>query len=138
MEEYYVNQAGTGLPYFEGSRFQKGFGSFFGRFIKGGFIPMLKYIGRKVFDSGYNITKDVVMGESIKDSAKKNIKNTVGEIAGDIFDKVTQKGKGRKRKCRKYKRRKILQRAKSIKRIKTKKRKSLRKPSKKLKKFDFL
>lgn len=112
MEEYYLSQAGHGLPYFEGVKYQRGNG-FFGRLLKGGIIPILKYFGTKLFDGGMNIAKDVAHGESIKGAAKKTIQNTVGDIAGDIFEKVThQKGRGIKRRsnkrhCGKIKKRKI-------------------------------
>jgi hypothetical protein len=102
MEEYYMNQAGNGLPYFQGVRYQKGHG-FFGRLFKGGIVPILKYFGSKLLDGGIEMTKDIAGGESIKGAARKQIQNKVGEVAGDLFEKFAQRGKGikRKRKCHK-------------------------------------
>ena len=141
MDEYYINQAGNGLSVFQGSPYQRGYG-WFGRLIKGlNVLPILKYIGKKVFEGGVNISKDIMSGESIKDSAKQQLKTTTSDIVGDIFDKIAQKGKGNKRRRRtlkfKNKRRKIGKRARKSKVYKKKPKQKRKKRSRQLK-FDFL
>lgn len=106
MDEYYVNQAGSGFTPFSGVRYQKGNG-FFGRIISGGFLPLLQsvlpYLGKKALHAGANIADDLMDGKSFKESAVRNLKEYGRTIGRDAVIKIRQKGKGgmvRKGKCK--------------------------------------
>ena len=74
FENYYVSQVGTGLPYFSGSQYQKGYGlgsifSSLGRAT----LPLVrstgKALGKEVLRTGGNIASDLLEGKSIKQAA---------------------------------------------------------------------
>lgn len=157
MDDYYVQQAGSGIGGFGGVRYQKGNG-FFGRIISGGILPLLQkvmpllkekvfpYVKSKVVNTGKDIMSD------IKDSIKGNLKKTATEVASDALEKIKGKmsGEGIKRRKRRRKisstntRKKIkalnlLKRpVKKTKRKATKKKKSVTKRKTKKVAVDFL
>lgn len=104
MDEYYVNQAGSGFTPYSGVRYQKGSG-FFGRIISGGFFPLLKsvlpYLGKKALNAGANIAEDVIDGKSFKESALKNLKEYGKTIGRDAVVKIRQQGQGIRRRRKK-------------------------------------
>lgn len=114
MEEYYVEQAGNGYSFYQGQRYQRGH-SWFGRLLKSGILPLIKYMGRKAMKTGMNVVKDVALGNEFKESAKKHIKDTVHTMTDDAIDKIAQtgKGRGRPRKNTTSKPEKLLQKTKS-------------------------
>ncbi|RWS04209.1 uncharacterized protein B4U79_11400 [Dinothrombium tinctorium] len=97
MDEFYIDQAGNGYPFFAGIRYQRGHG-WFGRLFKGGVLPLLRYVGKKALKTGSNVVRDVLQGDDLGSSAKKHLKTAVHEAADDAFEKITQRGKGIKRK----------------------------------------
>jgi hypothetical protein len=102
--DYYLNQAGSGLAGFEGVRFQKGAGIF--GFLKSAFMPLLRYIGPKLFETGSAIASDIIGGENWKESVKTRTKKQAQNIAGDVSDRAlrfAQTGTGRKRRYKKKK-----------------------------------
>ena len=115
FEDYYVNQAGTGISGFSGVKYQKGHG-FFGRLLSSAVLPILKYLGRKALSTGLNIGTDYLSGENLKDSMKKRFKTTGYDIAEEALEKVKkQRGSGRRRgRPRKINKRKTLKRKPSI------------------------
>lgn len=77
-DTYYMNQAGSGLPFYSGARVQSGYGlgSILGGLIRSAvplLKPALKSVGREVAKSGFNVVKDVVGGESFKTAAKRRL-----------------------------------------------------------------
>jgi len=99
--DYYANQAGNGIPGFEGIRYQRG-GGFFGKLLSSAIYPLLRFMGRKALKTGVNIAEDVLGGENIKSSAKRRAKDTGIELAETALGKahsfLTQRGKGVRRK----------------------------------------
>lgn len=122
------NQLGNGLDneqlsFYRGKPFQRGFGNIFTRFGKAYGIPLLKYVGKKLFNYGLDVANDIKSGENLKESMKKNIKRTANEALEDIKSKI-QEGKSRKVR---YKRRRILKKNQSKKKRSPKKVKKIKK-----------
>ena len=106
-EDYYLQQSGSGLPVFHGSRGQRGHG--LGSMLSGLFrtaVPMLKRglatFGKHALKTGLEIAGDVVEGKSFKDSARDRIVPTI--IPGikrfaeeEIFSNQSGSGKRRRR-----------------------------------------
>lgn len=80
MENYYLKQAGDGLPLqvFSGVRYQRGYG-FFGRIFKTHVLPILKYLGSQALDTGKAIFND------IKTSATNRVLDKVQEVASEVI-----------------------------------------------------
>jgi hypothetical protein len=136
---YYLNQVGSGLPGFQGVRYQRG-GGFFGRLFSGTIFPFLKQLlpelGKRALPSVAGLGQDILSGENVKESALKRLKTMGHDIADETIDQVKtrlQRGSGKRRKKKTYKKKVTLKRKKRIVKRKTKSRK--RKISAK---FDFL
>ena len=75
-EDYYLQQAGTGLPIFVGARSQRGHGLLSGlaRMV----IPLLKSGGKALLKQGVQTGKeilgDVLSGQNIKKAARQRVK----------------------------------------------------------------
>lgn len=96
--EYYVNQSGTGLPYFAGRAIQRGSGYFSNLFRH--VVPLIgKYFGRKILKTGVGVASDVLAGKDFKPSVKNRFIEMRDNIADDVVKKM-QSG-GRKRRKRK-------------------------------------
>jgi len=108
--KYYINQAGSGLSVYQGSRNQKGHGFFRSafNFIK----PGLKYLGKQLLGTTLDISDDFLnKGEDIRGSIKKRLKSSVKKIGRDILNKGSeylQEGSGQMVIKRRYKRRKLF------------------------------
>jgi hypothetical protein len=109
MNDYFVQQAGSGLSGFEGVRFQKGHG-FFGRLVSGGIMPLLKkvlpYLGRQTLDAASDFANEIKSGTDFVSAAKKVGKRKLSQIAEDALVQVKnfgQSGNGKKRKKKKAK-----------------------------------
>jgi len=99
FNEYYVNQAGSGIAGYSGVKFQKGYG-FFGRLLSTIGLPILKYLGKSALKTGIGVGSDL-SGENIKDSVKKRLKSTGFDIVEDAAEKIKsyrQQGSGRRRR----------------------------------------
>ena len=116
MDEYYKNQAGSGIGGFAGQRYQKGDG-FFGRLVSGSILPIIRkvlpYLGKTALTTGVNILSDVSHGEDFKSSAKRRL-NETGRVIGErTMAKVKEiTGSGRKRKAKPTVKRKPAKRQK--------------------------
>lgn len=113
--DYYKNQAGGGLPVFEGWQYQRGHG-FFGDQRGQGFLgdsarfflnsilrPAGEYLLPKVVNTGKRIGSDIMNGKDVMDSITKNLGQTAGEILNDGVGRVRkfiQTGKGKRRRRR--------------------------------------
>lgn len=99
MESYYINQAGNGisLQAFHGTRAQRGHG-FFGRLISRTVLPLLRYLGGKVFETGKNIYGDLDSGIPFESAFKNRGLDTLQTIVNDGFSNLRQKGNGIKRR----------------------------------------
>lgn len=104
MDDYYKEQAGSGIGGFAGLRYQKGHG-FFGRMISGTMLPILKkvlpYLGKTALATGTEILGDIEKGENFKSSAKRRLKETGQAIGQKAMSKVKQiTGEGRRKRRR--------------------------------------
>ena len=87
-EKYYMNQVGSGLPVYVGSRGQKGHG--LGSMLSGLFrsaLPMVKQglstIGKSALKTGLSIAGDVLEGKNAGDAAKARVAQTIKRFADD-------------------------------------------------------
>lgn len=103
FNKYYLDQA-NGFPVFRGVQFQigNGLGNVFRRFMSWAIpyfkeyaLPVAKNIGKEIISSAASVANDAIEGKDIKESAKEKLKTS--------FDKLTQRGKGIKRKRNKIK-----------------------------------
>ena len=99
-----MNQAGSGIAGFQGSRYQKGHG-FFGRMISGTVMPILKkvlpYLGKTALNTGADIISDLQTGETFKSSAKRRLKETGKRVGAKTMSKIKEiTGEGKKRRKR--------------------------------------
>ena len=87
-ETYYADQSGgNGMPYFAGSRGQRGhgLGSLLGGLFRSA-MPMIKRglaaFGKHALRTGLTIANDVAEGESVKASARRRIPESIKRMAG--------------------------------------------------------
>lgn len=96
FSDYYTEQIGTGLTYYQGNRYHQGRGVF-SSFLAAKVLPLLKYLGKTALSTGLNIGKDYLSGENIKSSLKTNLKGATKKILSDAIEKTDMIGSGRKR-----------------------------------------
>ena len=101
-EDYYLNQSGSGLPVFVGSRGQRGHG--LGSMLSGLFrsaMPLIKRglasFGRHALKTGLEIANDVVDGNSFGSSVKTRVPVGIKRFASQS-NLTNQSGSGRKRR----------------------------------------
>ncbi|GFU07963.1 uncharacterized protein F54H12.2 [Trichonephila clavipes] len=76
FEDHYTNHIGSGVPYYEGVSFQKGYGlgGIFRRFFRAA-LPFLvkggKAVGKEALRTGTRVVSDVLSGENFKIAARK-------------------------------------------------------------------
>lgn len=123
FEDYYLRQTGSGLNYYQGAPFQKGygFGGLFRSFFRAA-VPLLrsgvKTVGKQLFHSGVDILNDLSRGQDIKTSAKNRFKEASHQLTDKAAAKIkTMIGSGRRRnKKRKQSKKSISKRpAKKVK-----------------------
>lgn len=104
LSDYYVNQAGSGLPIFQGSRGQRGhgFGSVLGGLFRSA-LPMLKRVGGQVLRGAARVVSDVAAGKNFGDAARSRLSSGINEFLDGPGD-TTQTGSGRRRTYAKRKR----------------------------------
>lgn len=150
-EQYYLEQAGSGLTVYQGVPYQRGHG-FFGTLFSTLIKPLGKYLGRQALDTGVRVGSDLLSGKSsMKEALKNNFKLTGKKILDDGYErakKYAQTGQGRRRRKRRLNKTKKLTKAKRNKRknkkktlsvkksVSVKKRKSKKKRQKKSRKID--
>ena len=87
QHDYYVNQAGRGLPHFTGGEYQRGHG--LGATISGflrSTLPLLQphlaktvnILKRKALTAGLGVASDVLSGKKLKTSIKERAMQTIG------------------------------------------------------------
>ena len=101
MDNYYDNQAGTGIATYAGLRFQKGHG-FLGRFFKGILFPLIKkalpHVAGAAISSAGEIAGEIKQGKNFKSAARNSLKRHAVELAEQGLN--TLKGSGKRRKKR--------------------------------------
>ncbi|GFX09158.1 uncharacterized protein TNCV_4167371 [Trichonephila clavipes] len=105
--DYYVNQAGNGLSYYQGQSFQKGYGigGCFKRLFRTA-LPFLtrgaKSVGKEVLKTGTQIVNDLLEGQNLEDAAKHRAKETGRKLAREAIKKADDMlGQGKKYKRKK-------------------------------------
>lgn len=103
MNEYYTNQAGSGIATFTGQRYQKGHGML-GRFFTGSVMPLLKkvlpFLGKQALSVGADFANEWNKGGNFKKAASKSLKRgglSMAEQALSKFKDLAQEGEGIKR-----------------------------------------
>ena len=102
MDEYYIQQSGSGMASYSGVRYQRGFG-FMGRLWRGAFLPIIQkvlpYLGKTALNTGIDIVNDLSSGENFKESVKRRVKETGENIEQKAMAKVRQMtGTGKRRR----------------------------------------
>jgi hypothetical protein len=103
-EEYYVNQAGNGMPVFQGSRGQRGhgFGSVLGGLFRSA-MPMLKRIGKQGLITAASIASDVLGGKNFGDAARSRVRDGINTfLEPEQFSEQTGGGRRRTYKRKTY------------------------------------
>lgn len=107
FEDYYTHQTGSGLNYYQGTTFQKGYG--FGGLFRSLFraaVPLFKSgakaVGKQLFHTGVDVLNDISQGDNIKTAAKRRFR----EAGKNLTDKAAVKvksmiGSGQRNKKRK-------------------------------------
>lgn len=116
LTAYYTQQAGSGISFYPGVRYQRGHG-FFGRFFKGSLLPLLQSLGHKMLSTGVEVADDVLNKDvdplsALKYRGKIAARDTANKLISRARSRLAdtkQSGSGkRKRKsikgCRKKKR----------------------------------
>ena len=116
-ENYYLQQAGSGIPAYAGVPSQRGhgLGSILGGLFRGA-LPLLKNIGKTVgkqlLKSGLEVASDVVSGQKFKTSMKRRAREGASTLLGvqsgsgvqrkrsPLKSASSRKGVGRKRRKR--------------------------------------
>ena len=95
FEDYYINQAGNGIPVFVGGRSQRGNG--LGGILSGlarMVVPVLKRGGKRLLKeslrTGVGILGDVEAGGNLKTSAKSRLKQGGTRLLDQVVSGVTQ------------------------------------------------
>lgn len=103
VTDYYVNQAGQGLGYYQGIPLQRGygFGSIFSSLFRSA-MPLFKKgakaLGRQVLRSGVDFANDVVQGRDLKTAAVERAKEAGRLLSDKASTKVKTMLGGHKRK----------------------------------------
>ena len=105
LDAYYTQQAGTGIAFYPGIRYQRGQG-FFGRFFKGSLLPLLQSLGHKLLTTGVEVADDVVNNNldpmaSLKMRGKVAAKETANDLISSARKKLgemKQTGGGKRRR----------------------------------------
>ena len=106
FEDYYLNQAGNGIPFFSGSRTQRGhgLGSVLGGLFKSA-VPILKRgvktLGKHALRTGLQIASDVVEGKNFKTAAREGLKKTGSDLTKLAIKRLRPPGDRVKSKRRK-------------------------------------
>ena len=101
-DDYYAQQVGGALPYFTGSRVQRGhgFGSLFGGLLRT-VAPLIKRgalaLGNRALKTGAQIAGDVLSGENIRTAAKRRTKTAGKDLLQSLLATPSPPGKRVKR-----------------------------------------
>lgn len=105
---YYVNQAGSGIAGFAGTRDERGRG-FFGKLFSSTILPILKYFDKSALTTGVNVAEDVLEGKNIKEVIKSKAIESGKNITRDAIERspsYIQKGSGKRKRKIPYSKRK--------------------------------
>jgi hypothetical protein len=103
LDDYYRQQAGTGIAIYNGARIQRGHG-FFGRFFTGTLLPLLKSVGHKLLSTGVDVADDVINNDAdpltaLRTRGRSAVKGAARDVLTTVrskLDAAKQSGSGRK------------------------------------------
>lgn len=109
-EEYYMNQAGYGLPYYTGVPYMKGYG--LGGILSGvlrSVVPMFKSAGKAILreglKTGTGILSDTLEGKNIKEAASQRLsqsaKHLTQRATNNLVNRLNKTASGRVNRKRK-------------------------------------
>jgi hypothetical protein len=93
FKNYYLQQAGNGLPYYQGSPYQRGYGlggvfrnifKWIMPIVKEHALPVAKSVGKELLRTATNVAQDTLSGEDLKHSAKKRLKESFKNISENL------------------------------------------------------
>lgn len=93
FKSYYLNQAGNGLPYFQGSPYQRGYvlGGIFRKIfswimpiVREHVMPVAKSVGKEILKSATDVVQDTIQGNNLLDSAKNRFGESVKSIKSQL------------------------------------------------------
>lgn len=93
FKSYYLNQAGNGLPYFQGSPYQRGYGlggifrkifSWIMPIVREHAMPVAKSVGKEILKSATDVVQDTIQGNNLLDSAKNRFGESVKSIKSQL------------------------------------------------------
>lgn len=121
IEDYYVRQTGKGLPYYQGTVLQKGYGigGFFAKLFRSA-MPFLwsgaKAVGKEALRTGTQVANDVLTGENFKTSLRARAKESGKLLAKKAIHKADEMiGRGGHKRKRKTPKRFISRKTKKVK-----------------------
>jgi hypothetical protein len=115
FNSYYLNQVGSGLPVFYGTKYQRGhgLGSIFKSFyrwispiFKQHALPVLKQgattLGEEAIRTAANLANDALSGKNIEEAALERAKEAVGSISSKAQNYLKQSQVGSGYKAKRY------------------------------------
>lgn len=128
MNDYFENQAGSGIAVYTGSRYQRGHGlsSFFASSVMPLLRKVMPYIGKQAIETGADFANTLKDTGDFKKAAKSTAKRRLHAMTNDALVKMnnmTQEGEGMKRRRKRSKKKRdfdpmVLVAAKRAKRAK--------------------
>lgn len=106
FEDFYLNQAGNGISFYQGQPHQKGYGigGWFKKIFRSA-LPFItrgaKTVGKEVLRTGTQIANDVLEGRNVQESTEMRVKETGKTLAKKALktaDGMLGQGKKYKRK----------------------------------------
>ncbi|GFT35664.1 uncharacterized protein F54H12.2 [Trichonephila clavipes] len=117
FEDHYTNHIGSGVPYYEGVSFQKGYGlgGIFRRLFRAA-LPFLvkggKAVGKEALRTGTRVVSDVLSGENFKIAARKRSEEAGRGMARKAVEHVQSMiGRGKYKRKRKKQKKVISKKA---------------------------
>ena len=89
------------MKLYEAPLYQQGgglFGDLFRRFIPIVSSKILPYVGRKLYESGKDVVRDIQSGETIGKALRRGAKRTLESGKQDLIRKLKGEGKKRRKK----------------------------------------
>jgi len=102
VNDYYDQQARTGISGFRGSRYQKG-GAWYDWILRKG-LPVLKFLGKQALSGGLGVVGDLLEGDNLKTSAKKHLRQGGKNSVKFLADQMAGSGRRRRRVVRRRRR----------------------------------
>jgi hypothetical protein len=98
---YYNSQVGgnSGISYYPGSKFQRGSGRISNLARRYG-VPALKFLVKQGWNVGKDLYSDLSTGKKFMPSLKSSIRKRGSDVLKDFGEKLSQPGKGLRKKPR--------------------------------------